>query len=166
MVINRFFKLVAALLCATVPVTIYAATDQQPSYKIIYDGGSLSDAKAGTDLKLYIDSDKIRIVKDNKAGTEVVSISAASVTEISYGQDVHRRVGAAIGLAVVSLGIGALMLLAKSKKHFIGITWVDGEKKGGIAFQADKSYYRGLLAGLEGITGKKAVDSDALNVKN
>jgi hypothetical protein len=154
------------LLCATVPNMALAATEKQPSYKIIYDGGSLPDAKAGTDMKLYIDSDKIRIVKDNKADAQIVTIAASGVTEISYGQDVHRRVGAAIGLAVVSLGIGALMLLAKSKKHFIGITWVDGEKKGGIAFQADKSDYRGLLAGLEGITGKKSVDSDALNVKN
>jgi hypothetical protein len=145
---------------------VFAATEKQPSYKIVYDGGSLPEAKAGTDLKLYIDSDKIRLVKDNKAEGEIVTIPAASVTEISYGQDVHRRVGAAIGLAVISLGIGALMLLAKSKKHFIGITWVDGDKKGGIAFQADKSDYRGLLAGLEGITGKKAVDSDAMNVKN
>jgi hypothetical protein len=58
-------------------------------------------------------------------------------------------VGAAIGLAVVSSGTEAFMLLAKSEKHFVGITWVDGEKKGGIAFQADKSDYRGLLAGLK-----------------
>jgi len=41
-----------------------------------------------------------------------------------------------------------------------------GDKKGGMAYQADKSDYRGLLAGLEGITGKKAVDTDAMNVKN
>lgn len=88
------------------------------------------------------------------------------MTEVSYGQDVHRRVGAAIGLAVVSFGIGALMALTKSKKHFIGITWDDAGKKGGFAFQADKSDYRGILAGIEGVTGKKAVDSDALNVKN
>jgi hypothetical protein len=39
-------------------------------------------------------------------------------------------------------------------------------KKGGFAFQADKGDYRGILAGLEGITGKKAADSDAFNVKN
>jgi hypothetical protein len=64
------------------------------------------------------------------------------------------------------LGIGALLALTKSKKHFIGITWADGDKKGGIAYQADKSDYRGLLAGLEGITGKRAIDSDAMNVKN
>ena len=67
---------------------------------------------------------------------------------------------------MVSLGIGALMLLAKSKKHYIGITWDDAGKKGGIAIQADKSDYRGVLAGLEGITGKKAVNSDTKTVKN
>jgi hypothetical protein len=113
--------------------------------------------------EIFYRTDKIRISKDKN---EIVVIPTASITEISYGQDVHRRVGAAIGLAFVSLGIGALMLLAKSKKHFVGLTWDDGDKKGGIAFQADKSDYRGLLAGLEGVTGKKAVDSDKLNVKN
>ena len=101
-----------------------------------------------------------------KDRTEVMTIPAASVTEISYGQDVHRRVGTAIGLPVVSFGIGAFMLLAKSKKHFIGLTWDDGGKKGGAAFQPDKNDYRGVLAGLEGVTGKKAVNSDAMTVKN
>lgn len=38
--------------------------------------------------------------------------------------------------------------------------------QGGIAFQADKSNYRGVLAGLEGITGKKAVNSEPVTVKN
>jgi len=32
--------------------------------------------------------------------------------------------------------------------------------KGGIALQADKNEYRGLIAGLEGISGKKAVNTD------
>jgi CxxC motif-containing protein (DUF1111 family) len=133
------------------------------SYKVTYDGGSLPDRKAGTDMKLFIESNQIRLVKDK---TEVITIPASAVTEISYGQDVHRRVGAAIGLAIVSFGIGALMALTKSKKHYVGLTWADGDKKGGFAMQCDKNDYRGVLAGLEGITGKKAVDSDAMTVKN
>ncbi len=96
------FKCVAALLSVTVPMAVLAAAEKQPSYKIIYDGGSLPEFKAGTDMRLYIDSNKIRLVKDNKAEGEVLVIPAAAVTEISYGQDVHRRVGAAIGLAVIS----------------------------------------------------------------
>ena len=74
---------------------------------------------------------------------------ATSVTEISYGQDVHRRVGAAIGLAVVAFGLGALMALSKSKKHFVGITWANGDKKGGLVMQCDKNDYRGVLPRLE-----------------
>jgi hypothetical protein len=75
-------------------------------------------------------------------------------------------VGTAIGLAVVGLGIGALMLLSKSKKHFVGITWADGDKKGGFVMQCDKNDYRDILVGLEGVTGNKAVNSDAMAVKN
>jgi hypothetical protein len=55
---------------------------------------------------------------------------------------------------------------ASRKRHFVGITWADGEKKGGFVMQCDKNDYRGILLGLEGVTGKKAVDSDAMTVKN
>jgi len=153
-------RILAVMLCFLFPMSVFAGDN---SYKIAYDGGSLQNAKAGTNMRLFIDGANIRIMKDK---SEVVIIPAAAVTEVSYGQDVHRRIGAAIGVAVVSLGIGALLALTKSKKHFIGITWDDAGKKGGLAFQADKSDYRGLLAGLQGVTGKKAIDSDAMTVKN
>jgi hypothetical protein len=152
----------AVVLCIAVPIAVFAA-DAQPNYKVTYDGGSLPDTKAGTGLKLYIDSNQVRFVRNK---TEVATIPASAITEISYGQDVHRRVGAAIGLAFVSFGIGGLMALAKSKKHYIGLTWVDGDRKGGFAMQCDKEEYRGILAALEGVSGKKAVNSDAMTVKN
>ena len=150
----------AVFLCLLVPATSIAA---ETGYKVAYDGGSLPDLKSGTNVKLFIGQDKIRIAHDHD---DLVAIPVAAVTEISYGQDVHRRVGTAIGLAVFSLGIGALMLLSKSKKHFVGLTWADGDKKGGLVMQCDKNEYRGILTALEGVTGKKAVDSDAMTVKN
>jgi hypothetical protein len=153
-------RLLAILLCVIFPASALAGDN---GYKIGYDGGSIQGPKPGTEMKLYIEGSNVRIMKDK---TEVAAIPAASITEISYGQDVHRRVGAAIGVAVFSLGIGALLALTKSKKHFVGLTWDDAGKKGGLAFQADKNDYRGLLAGLEGITGKKAINSDAMTVKN
>lgn len=149
----------AILLVILVPTLIFASD----GYKLTYDGGSIPDAKTGSAMKLYMDQSQIRVMKGK---TEVITLPASSITEISYGQDVHRRVGAAIGLAVVSFGIGALMALTKSKKHFIGLTWDADGKKGGVAFQADKNDYRGVLAGLEGVTGKKAVNSDTMTVKN
>jgi hypothetical protein len=153
-------KVLVIVLCLALPLTLFASEN---SYKVTYDGGSIPNAKAGTGMRLFIESNQVRLVRDKG---EVITVPVSAVTEISYGQDVHRRVGAAIGLAVISLGVGALMAFTKSKKHFVGLTWADGDKKGGFAMQCDKNDYRGVLAGLEGITGKKAVDSDAMTVKN
>jgi len=94
-------------------------------YKVTYDGGSLPDMKTGTGLHLFI-QDKVRFVNEGK---EVASIPAAAITEISYGQDVHRRVGSAIAIGAVTLGLGVLMALSKSKKQI-----VDGAESGVISY--------------------------------
>lgn len=150
----------ALLLCVLLPSVALASEN---SYKVVYDGGSLSDLKSGTNVKLLIDPAQIQLVRDSK---HLVSIPPSSITEVSYGQDVHRRIGTAIGLAVISLGVGALMALSKSKK---ALCWFDlGQQRaeGEFAMQCDKNEYRGILAALEGVSGKKAVDSDAMTVKN
>jgi hypothetical protein len=154
--------LVAVLLCFVIPASIFAS-DASSGYKVTYDGGSLPETKVGTGMRLVINGDHVNFIKDK---TEIANIPASAITEISYGQDVHRRVGAAIGIAVVSFGVGALMALTKSKKHYVGLTWADGDKKGGLAIQCDKNDYRGVLAALEGVSGKKAVNSDTMTVKN
>jgi hypothetical protein len=194
-------KLLAVALSIMLP-TVALAADKPVAYKVIYDGGSNQTLKPGTDLKMYIEPTQVRFVKDKK---DVISIPVAAITEISYGQDVHRRIGTAVAVGIFTLGVGALVALSKSKKHFVGLTWaetptttdaattpnpeaaapsanaatadakpavtnvvmkVDATKKGGLAMQCDKSEYRGILAGLEGLTGKKAVDSTTMTVKN
>lgn len=155
--------LVASVLCIAIfamPITMIA---HDSGYKVAYDGGSLGDIKAGTGVKLYIESNQVRVVKGD---TAIITIPASTITEVSYGQDVHRRVGTAVAVGAFTLGLGALTALSKSKKHFIGLTWADGDKKGGFAMQCDKNEFRGILAGLEGVSGKKAVDSEAMTVKN
>ncbi len=156
-------KVLALLLCFAIVQVSSAIAKDDCGYNVMYDGGSLPGLKAGKHLKLYIESNQIRIMDDK---TLVTTLVPSTVQDISYGQDVHRRIGAAIGLAVISLGIGGLMALTKSKKHYVGLTWAAGEAKGGFAMQCDKNDYRGVIAGLEGVTGKKAVNSDAMTVKN
>lgn len=156
-------RLVALLLCLWFPAMAFAA-DSGNSYKVVYDGGSLQNIKAGVGVRLFIDPAQFRIVRGKEE--ELVAVPAATITEISYGQDVHRRVGAAIGVGIFTLGVGALLALSKSKKHFVGLTWANGDAKGGFAMQCDKNEYRGILNALEGISGKKAVNSEAMTVKN
>lgn len=65
-----------------------------------------------------------------KDQTQLVTIPASRITEIS------------------------------SKKDSVGLTWANGDQKGGLAVQCDKNDYRSVLARLEGITGKKAINSE------
>jgi len=152
--------LLAVVLSTILPIVAFAGDNV---YKVVYDGGSVEATKAGTDLRLYIESNQVRFVKNKQA---LLTIPASAITEISYGQDVHRRVGTAVAAGVFTLGVGALLALSKPKKHFVGLTWANGDQKGGLAMQCDKNEYRGILAGLEGVTGKKAVDSTTMTVKN
>ena len=108
------------------------------SYKVTYDGGSLADLTTGSGLHLFIAQYKVRFVKHGK---EVARVPAPAITEISYG-------------------------LTKSNKHFVSVTWAEGGKKGRLAMQCDKNEYRAILAGLEDISGKKAIDSAAISVMN
>ena len=153
------------ILCLALFHFAFTTAAKDAGYTVIYDGGSIPGLKAGEKLKMYVESGGIRLT-DEKGKTQVMSIVPSTVTEVSYGQDVHRRVGTAIAFGVFTLGLGALTALSKSKKHFVGLTWATGDVKGGFAMQCDKNDYRGVLAGLEGVTGKKAVDSEAMTVRS
>src|SRR5258705_8113461 len=117
-------KILALLLCFGIIQVSLAVAKDDGGYNVMYDGGSLPGLKAGKKLKMYIESNQVRIM-DGK--TLVITLVPSSVQEITYGQDVHRRIGAAIGLAIVSFGIGGLMALTKSKKHYVGLTWATAD---------------------------------------
>jgi hypothetical protein len=158
-------RFIALLLCLAIVQIPLATGAKDSGYAVVYDGGSLPGLKAGTKLKVYIESNEIKLM-DDKGKILLTTVVPSTVTEVSYGQDVHRRVGTAVAVGVFTLGAGALVALSKSKKHFVGLTWAAGDTKGGFAMQCDKNDYRGVLAGLEGVTGRKAVDSEAMTVKN
>jgi hypothetical protein len=125
-----------------------------------YSGGSFHDVKTGEEFKMFLDQDKIRFER-RRHKDEPIVVESKTITEVTYGSEAHRRVGTAIGVAVVTFGLGSLIALSHSKKHYVGLVWDGGEgKKGGMVVQADKNEYRGIIAALEGLTGKKAINSD------
>lgn len=146
----RFVRQVFALLLC---FQIVANAEGNTFTKVRYNGGSISTKVKPDDWdnKLTVASEAITLsLKDGQS----VSIPPKQVTSLSYGQEAHRRVGTAIGLAVVSLGIGALSALHKTKLHYIGIDYADVEgKKQGVLLQGDKSNFRAILVALQGVTG-------------
>jgi hypothetical protein len=146
---NSFRKLLALILCCT-----FLSYGQGNTFtRVRYNGGSVSTSVKPDDWdnKLTVNPDSIIIaLKDG----QTVSIPPKQVTSLSYGQEAHRRVGTAIGLAVLSLGVGALFALHKTKLHYIGINYTDKDaKKQGVLLQGDKSNFRAILVALQGVTG-------------
>jgi PEGA domain len=149
--------LTSMLLCCAVPFASLAA-EWQGGYSVTYSGGSLSDVRSGEGLKIFIDSGSVRLTHRAR---EVARIPARAITEVNYGREVHHRIGTGVALAVVSLGIGVMVAFSKSKKHYIGVNWADGGNTGGVVLQADKNEYRGVIAALEGVSGRTAIDTDS-----
>ncbi len=85
-----------------------------------YEGGSLP-LNQHEKLQTFVSKDEVVLVQ----GKQRFVIPVKDITEVSYGNDVHRRVGLAAGVAVLTLGVGALLLLVKTKKHYVGIVWTD-----------------------------------------
>ena len=53
-----------AVLCVLIPATAVA---NDGSYKVAYDGGSISEAKTGTSAQLFIEADQIRLAKGKQS---------------------------------------------------------------------------------------------------
>lgn len=142
-------KVAAMIVCCAV----LAYSQGNAFTRVRYNGGSVSTTVKSDDWdnKLTVSSDSIVLaLKDG----QMVTIPPKQVTSLSYGQEAHRRVGTAVGLAVISLGVGALFALHKTKLHFIGVNYTDSAGKGqGILIQGDKSNFRAIIVALQGVTG-------------
>src|SRR5271165_1705226 len=114
----------ALFLCGML-VPVSCGAESQTGYAVTYSGGSFPAVKCGEDMKLYLDADQVRLVWKHNQHKHVL-IKASTIRDVSYGQEVPRRVGTAIGLATVSLWIGGLMSFSKSRKDYIGLIWADG----------------------------------------
>lgn len=145
----KFRKLLALFLAASLLTYAQGNTFK----KVRYNGGSVSTTVKPDDWdnKLTVNSDSISLIlKDGQN----ISFTPKQVTVLSYGEEAHRRVGTAIALAFISLGIGALFALHKTKLHFIGIDYTDKDgKKQGLLLQGDKSNFRAIIVALQGVTG-------------
>ncbi len=118
----------------------------QMSFKKVECRTEYGKAEEGKKGKLIVDASHIRFVKGNKK-EEYFSIPSKAVKEIFYSRVSGRRIGAAI---IVS----PLLLFSKGKKHYLILSFNDGKDLvGAVEFKLHKSNYRGVLRGIEEVTG-------------
>jgi len=86
-----------------------------------------------------------------------IAVPVKSITEISCGTEVRRRLGAAV------LGVVPLMHLGESEERYIGVAWTSAggnAARAQVLLKLSRAEYRDFLAALQQATGIKAVDTN------
>ncbi len=131
----------AALLAMMLASSAWAGLG---SNKTLYVGGTLSGLKERTEGTSSTGANQF--VFSYKGGS--ISIPYNQVSSLEYGQKAGRRLGMAVA-------VSPLMLFSKKRKHYLTISYSDGEKQQAVVFELGKDVIRPILSDLEDRTGKK-----------
>jgi hypothetical protein len=142
-------RIVATVLIACFAVQSLAAVGGKNAQ---YVGGTLA-MKEKAEGKLDTSHETLLVFRAEDAAP--VEIPYAAITELEYGQKVGRRVGAALGTAVIN-PVGLVMLFSKKRKHFLSISYMDstGKEQAGV-FELGKDTIRQMLKVIETRSGKE-----------
>src|SRR4051794_7245851 len=121
----KHLSLLLFAACAFAPGAVV-----HPDYGVTYSGGSLETVKGGQSPRLVLTPDTVLLYRDKTHGEPELRLPASAITEINYGQEAHRRVGAAIATSVIAPRLGWMLLMSQTKKHYIGLTWNGQESSG------------------------------------
>ena len=141
------FSLFAIALLSPAAFAKKATTD----YPATYAGGNLP-----------LDHNKVRaaVSKDEivfMQGDRRIAVPVGSITEISCGTEVRRRLGASV------LDVVPLMHLGESEDRYIAVAWTGANGNATRAqalLKLSRGEYRDFLAALERFTGIKAIDTN------
>jgi len=143
--------LIIALAGLGLPLALAAA---EPGFKVELVGGTPGQFPARASIRLDLsDADSMLL----RADKSELRVSYQKVNTLEYGQTVSRRYAAAVLISPV-------LLLSKSRKHFVTLGFTDGEgKQQALVLRVDKGDIRSVLAGLEARTGRRVefLDDDA-----
>jgi hypothetical protein len=118
----------------------------EPGVKAQFIGGTLSGVSAKSSARVDMTGADALLFRCDKTET---SIAYRKINSVEYGQNVSRRYAAAIL-------ISPLLLLSKSRKHYVTIGYADAEgKQQALVFRVEKGDIRSLLASLEARTGRR-----------
>jgi hypothetical protein len=138
---------------------VVASSDVLPPLLLAGDSGSRAQYIGGTVAALPSKSEGNINMTDEEAllfrtKRASVRIPYRRINTLEYGQRVSRRYAAAVL-------VSPLLLLAKSRKHFLTVGYTDEEgHQQALVFQVSKGSVRSMLVSLEAKTGRKVEFQD------
>jgi hypothetical protein len=118
----------------------------EPGVKVQVAGGTVPAIAPKTSLRLDLTGADSLLLR---FGASHVGIAYRKINTVEYGQNVSRRYAAAVLISPV-------LLLSKSRRHFVTIGYVDEEdRQQALVIRVEKGDIRSVLAGLEARTGRR-----------
>jgi hypothetical protein len=137
----RFWKLPAAGFLLAVLLTA-----REPGYRTQFVGGTLPMIRAKSTARLDLGSTDAMVFRCGEIELRVVY---QKINSLEYGQSVSRRYAEAVL-------ISPILLLSKSRKHFVTIGYVDPEgKQQALVLRVEKGDIRPVLSSLEARSGRR-----------
>jgi hypothetical protein len=114
--------------------------------RVEYVGGTLANLPSKAEGRVNTSDPKTLVFQ---ARGQDMCVAYGEINLLEYGQQTGRRY-------VMALAISPLLLLSKSRKHFLTIGYKDGDgNQQALVFRVHKNDVRALLASLEARTGLK-----------
>jgi hypothetical protein len=123
----------------------------EPGVKTQFVGGTVSGIESRSGARLDLTGQETLLFR---CGKTALTIPYEKVNTVEYGQNVSRRYAAAILISPV-------LLLSKSRKHFVTLGYVDIQgKQQALVIRVGKGDIRSVLTGLEARTGRRVEYQD------
>ena len=114
--------------------------------RVEYVGGTLANLPSKADGRVNTSDPQTLVFR---ARGQDLRMAYGEINLLEYGQQTGRRY-------IMALAISPLLLLSKSRKHFLTLGYKDSDgNQQALVFQVHKSDVRALLASLEARTGLK-----------
>ena len=114
----------------------------------------LADAKGKqADAQLLLsDTDKNLVIR--VSDRELVTIPYENLDKFSYDYTKKHRITQGAIVMIASLGAGAIVMLTKSKSHWLYIDYHEQNTPKSVVLRLDKSDYQKVIASIKAHTGK------------
>ena len=148
MAVHHVNRTIALVLIALNLTNVAVAEDR------MFNGGKLADVKGKqADAKLIF-SDANRNVVLRVSDRDLVTIPYDQLDKFSYEYTKKHRITQGAIVMAASLGAGAIVMLTRSKSHWLYIDFHEQGVPKNIVLRMDKGEYKKILEAVKGHTGK------------
>ena len=146
---NRLARTVSVLLMALLTANFSAAEESA------FNGVKLADAKGKqADARLiFSDNNKNLVVR--VADRDFVTVPYDQLDKFSYEYTKKHRITQGAVVMVASLGAGAIVMLTKSKSHWLYIDFHEQNAPKSVVLRMDKNEYQKIFDAVKTHTGKE-----------